>query len=256
MYYFLMNVALIDDMPGELSRIIGIINEYTAASHAPIKTESFTSAEDFLSDYMPHKYLLIFMDIYMEGMNGVEAAKKIRETDKDTLIVFLTTSPDHTFDAFGVHAYQYIIKVPEIDVLRENIFQVLDDVIALRNPSEEGIVISVEGEEKSLPYSDLVYAQTDRNYIKITDREANIFRTRMTFSDISSLLEKDKRFLRINRGIIINMDYIESFGKEICTLKGGYNLPISVRERKSLDQIRRNYVFFKLHNKPVKGGSV
>ena len=81
MYYFLMNVALIDDMPGELSRIIGIINEYTAASHAPIKTESFTSAEDFLSDYMPHKYLLIFMDIYMEGMNGVEAAKKIRETD-------------------------------------------------------------------------------------------------------------------------------------------------------------------------------
>ena len=60
-------------------------------------------------------------------------------------------------------------------------------MIALRSPSEEGIIISIDGEEISLPYSAIVYTQTDRNYIRITDREGKVFRTRMTFSDISKL---------------------------------------------------------------------
>ncbi|MCR5099469.1 MAG: LytTR family transcriptional regulator [Lachnospiraceae bacterium] len=131
----------------------------------------------------------------------------------------------------------------------------MDEVVSLHSISEAGITVSVEGEEKTFPFSSIVFAQTNKNYIRITDRHGQAFLTRMTFSRMRSLLEQDNRFLQINRGIIINMDYIDTFGKDACVLHGGFHLPISVREHKKLDQIRRNYVFFKLHNKHLKGGA-
>lgn len=243
-----MNIALVDDMPGELSRLSGIIEEYATERHIPVELKTLRSAEALLSDYKPLRYTLIFMDIYMDGMTGVEAVRKIRESDNETLIVFLTTSADHTFDAFKVHAYGYVLKVPERDALKTEMWRVLDDVVSLRSITEAGITVSVDGEENFFPYSDIVYAQTEKNYILITDRKSRVSRTRLTFSELRSLLECDSRFLQINRGIIINMDYIDTFENDICELHGGYRLPINVREQKNLDQIRRNYIFSKLHN--------
>ena len=251
-----MNIALVDDMPRELTRLSGIIEEYAADRHIPIELKTFGSAESLLAGYRPLQYTLIFMDIYMDVMTGVEAVKKIRESDSETLIVFLTTSVDHTFDAFKVHAYEYILKVPENDKLKANMWHVLDDVVSLHSLSEAGITVSVDGKEKTFPFSDIVYVQTEKNYIRITDHHGKISLTRMTFSEILSLLGQDSRFLQINRGIIINMDYIDTFGKDTCVLHGGFHLPISVREQKKLDQIRRNYVFSKLHNRQAKGGAL
>ena len=241
-----MNIALVDDMPRELTRLSSIIEEYARSRHIPVELKTFGSAEALLLAYRPLQYTLIFMDIYMDGMTGVEAVKQIREADKETLIVFITTSTDHTFDAFKVHAYEYILKVPENNALKAEMWHVLDDVVSLRSLSEAGITVSVDGKEKTFPFSDILYAQTEKNYIRITDQHGRISLTRMTFSDIHSLLEQDSRFLQINRGILINMDYITDFGKDTCTLKGDVRLPINVREQKKLDQIRQNYVFGKL----------
>jgi len=249
-----MNIALIDDMPQELSRLSEIIREYAQEQHISVEIQTFHSAEDFLADYHPLSYTMIFMDIYMEGMTGVEAVKQIREVDKDALIVFLTTSRDHTFDAFKVHAFQYILKVPENDILKNEVRQALSDAISLHNTFEAGITLSIDGEAKNFPFSGIICAQTEKNYIRITDRQQNSYRTRMTFSAICQLLSKDSRFLQINRGIIINMDYIDTFEKESCVLHGGYTLPVSVRDQKRLDQIRRNYVFSKLQNRTQNGG--
>ncbi|MCR5099468.1 MAG: response regulator [Lachnospiraceae bacterium] len=113
-----MNIALVDDMPQELTRLSGIIEDYGLKHHIPVELSTFASGEALLSDYRPLQYTLIFMDIYMDGMSGVDAVQNIRESDKETLIVFLTTSADHTFDAFKVHAYEYILKVPESEKLK------------------------------------------------------------------------------------------------------------------------------------------
>ena len=245
-----MNIALVDDMPRELTRLSGIIEEYATEHQLPVELKTFNSAEALLKTYRPLQYTLIFMDIYMDGMTGVEAVEKIRETDQETLIVFLTTSADHAFDALRVHAWQYILKVPDRDTLKTDMWHVMDDIVALHSISESGITVNIDGKDQTFPFSGIVLAQTDKkNYIRITDRHGQTFLTRMTFSGIRSLLEQDSRFLQINRGIIINMDYIDTFGKETCVLHGGFQLPINVREQKKLDQIRRNYIFSKLHNR-------
>ncbi|MCR5279932.1 MAG: LytTR family DNA-binding domain-containing protein [Lachnospiraceae bacterium] len=249
-----MNIALVDDLPRELSRLSGIISEYLADNHLPAEIQTFESGEAFLEDFRPLKYTIVFMDIYMNGMSGVEAAKKIRETDNDTFIVFLTTSHDHAFDAFDVHAYQYILKSPDDSSLKASILRVLNDISALRSGTVDMLSFSMDGAEQSVPFESIVYAQSQKNYIQIVDRSGRLYRTRMTFSDLTDSLVKDKRFLQINRGIVVNMDFITSFEKENCELTGGYTFPINVRESKALDQIRQNYVFSKLHSRRFTKG--
>lgn len=245
-----MNIAIVDDMPPETDRLSGIINEYAYDNHMSADISSFSSAEDLLADYRPLQYTLIFMDIYMNGMTGIDAARKIRENDPDTLIVFLTTSPDHAFDAFDVHAYQYLIKAPhgDDDSLRASVFKILDEINSIHSEDATRLTFYVEGSKQSVSYAYIVYVQSQKNYIQIMDRSSNCHRARMTFSEVSDILKNDIRFLQINRGIIINMDYITSFEHNVCCLTGGYKFPINVREQKRLDQIRKNYIFTKLHN--------
>jgi len=245
-----MNIALVDDLPRELARLSEIIAEYASKNHVSVDVTAFNSAEEFLADYRPLQYTLVFMDIYMDGMSGVEAAKKLRETDRDTLIVFLTTSTEHTFDAFDVHAFQYLLKMPDDAAMRQNVYRVMNELADMtRSAERQTLVFSSDGAEQSVAYSDVVFISSEKNYVQITDRARNVYRTRKTFSEVCSVLRKDARFLQINRGIVVNMDCITAFGKDSCELAGGYALPVNVREQKKLDQIRKNYVFSKLHSR-------
>lgn len=128
--------------------------------------------------------------------------------------------------------------------------------MTIQAPSEGSLDFSVDGIQKTLVFSDILYVQSSKNYIQIVDTDGNAMRTRMTFSKVHSILAEDNRFLQINRGIIVNMDCITDFEKDTCTLKDSYSLPINLREQKKLNQIRKNYVFSKLHNRRNTGGTL
>ena len=249
-----MNIALVEDLKDEQMRISHIIKEYASANHINIELSIFNNAESFLDSYRPLKYTLIFMDIYMNEMTGIEAARQIRTVDNDSLIVFLTTSRDHAFSAFDVHAYHYIIKPESEDTLKTSLNKVLDDIVTMHSTNIEKLMISLNGTDTGVPYHNIKYVSSNRNYVQIICKDGSEYHPRMTFSEICNILNKDNRFLRINRGILINMDYITDFG-DTCELEGGHTFPVNVREKKSLNQIRRNYVFNKLHNRHERGGS-
>ena len=249
-----MNVAIIDDQQTDLNNISNIIKDYADKNHIDIDLSAFHNAESFLSNYRPFKYTLIFMDIYMDNMTGIDAARKVREMDKDTPIIFLTTSEDHTLDAFEVHAYHYIIKCVEPAKLKDSVFKVLADITSMQNIKAKNFTFTYNGMEHSIAYHNIKFVQSSQNYVQITDRYENLYRLRMTYSKIYDILGADKRFLQINRGILINMDYIRDFTETTCILEGDCRFPINIRESKSLNQIRKNYIFSKLQNNHLKGG--
>ena len=76
-----MNIALVDDVTFETDRIKFILKNYAAANRMEFEVDSFSSGEEFLSAYEPFRYSIIFMDIYMEGISGVEVARRLRALD-------------------------------------------------------------------------------------------------------------------------------------------------------------------------------
>ena len=76
-----IEIALIDDMGTDQEKIEMLLNDYAAIHSLCFRIKSFSSAEEFFSVFQPYRFSIIFLDIYMEGMSGIEAAKQIRESD-------------------------------------------------------------------------------------------------------------------------------------------------------------------------------
>ena len=89
-----MNIAIIDDLKTDSDRLVELINTYMEQHRLQCRTmDLFSSGEAFLVTFTAGKYHLIFLDIYMDGITGMETAKRIRQTDHDCRIIFITTSP-------------------------------------------------------------------------------------------------------------------------------------------------------------------
>lgn len=246
-----MNIAIVDDSPGDLDALQTVLKEYAAVNRLELSVTTFDNAESLVKHYRPFQYTVIFLDIYMKNMTGIDAAREIRRKDGNTLLVFLTSSDAHMPDAFRLHAYDYIRKPVET----AQIFRVMDDILKRHTESDsQRLYFYSSKRDYSLPYENIVTVMTNANYLEITDCDGVTYKTRMTFASVSDLLCRDKRFLKILRGVLVNMDYITGFDGNSCRLKGGAGLPISVKSGKNIEQTWRNYLFTKIRNESIKKG--
>ena len=239
-----MNIAIVDDSSKDREQITSLLKEYSSISQIKMQLSEFSSAEEFLSGFRSYSFGFVFMDIYMGGMNGAEAAKIIREKDPDIIIVFLTTSDEHMPDAFRVHAYDYIGKPAD----KGRIFKLMDEFTHSGNSlSDESMLnFAANRTQYSLPYSSIIAIKTSNaNYLEITDKKGATYETRMTFSTVSEELQKDSRFLQIIRGILVNMDYVLDIYEGKCLLEGDISLPVNIKKAKELEDTWLNYKFAK-----------
>lgn len=250
LYRMRMNIALIDDTPSENARMKELLAEYAALSHTELDLHCFTCAEKFLQDYKPFLYTAIFMDIYMEKMSGIQAAELLRRIDSETLLIFLTASPNHMPDAFCFHAYEYITK----PVSRERLFHVIDDITKKKTSQENCLSFSSNWQSYSLPYSEIVAVTSSNHRTDISASSGNTYTTRTNFTALYEQLIQDQRFSLIMRGTLVNMDYIILFKDYSCHLETGICLPVNVKNYAVLEQTWKNYVFAKLRRETLEGG--
>lgn len=244
-----MNIAIVDDVERERLQLAELLKQYAAQSGRELRVEQFPNARAFLAAYHPYRYTAIFMDIYMEGIDGIYAAQEVRKLDDETLLIFLTSSGAHMPQAFRCHAYEYLLKPPSA----ERIFALMDEIFRKRIGAAAQLSFKCDGADCSLPYADIVSVLSDGHNTKITDRAGRIFTPRITFESVRTALSGDGRFLLILRGVLVNMAYVVDFENGYCRLEGGSCLPINVRNRSKIEQVWRNYVFCKIRERCFTG---
>lgn len=154
---------------------------------------------------------LIFLDIEMPGINGIELAGLIREYDHNGQIVYVTNYRDYMRKAYRVHAFDYLSKPASY----EDIFQIISDYIGLRDKAESRQIalVTINNENIMISESDMIYiscGHVKRSVIVITNRGDHICRGRI--NDIFALLDK-KDFFMPHRSHIINLRMVKSFVK-------------------------------------------
>ena len=95
-----MRFALVDDKKELRDHVAMLLGEFAAEQRLHYKLDCFASGEDFLNHFTAHSYDIIFMDIFMDGMDGVETAEQIRKFDSHVILIFLTSSQDHMKNAW------------------------------------------------------------------------------------------------------------------------------------------------------------
>ena len=105
-----MRFAVCDDNAADRRQLLSMLQQYCGNHRVQAEIQPFADGRALLQAFAPGKFQILFLDIYMPALTGMEAAKAIREKDTGCQLVFTTTSEDHALESYGVYAAGYLLK--------------------------------------------------------------------------------------------------------------------------------------------------
>lgn len=233
-----MRLAVVDDMANDRLELIDRLHGYFASRRADAEYVEFSSADELLDSFESNDFDVIFLDIYMNEINGIEAARRIRDKDARCRLVFVTSSAAHAVESYTVQANFYLTK--PLDDSRVN--QAMDIVCAELVRDVRYIEVHVGHVPAKIRLKDILWSECagERPMLHLEDRA---LRLDETVTSIFTQLIEDERFLSCNRNVAVNMDWIASVGDSDFMLQNGEAVPIRQRGRAA---VKREFLSYSL----------
>lgn len=237
-----MNIAIIEDSKQELEHISDLIQTYFSKRHIFRTIDTYSDGESFVEHWKSKSYDLIFMDIMMNGLSGIDVARIIRETDSGCLIIFISNSTEFALQGFEVRAFDYLVKPisqEKFDHTMELCQKELVKHIRFIEVKESRTIVK-------LPLQDIIYTDYYNHYIQIHTTE-RVIRSYQQFDTFSPTLLCYPQFLCCYRNCIVNMDRISSIDKNDFIMENGERVPIIRNNRHTIYQKYADYQFLKIN---------
>ena len=213
-----LRIAICEDMDRDAERLSSLIE----SSGYAVEITRFESGGDFLESRPAGRFDLVFFDIYIGKVSGVEAARVLREADESCGVVFTTTSEEHRAEAFDVEADQYLVK--PID--RDKVERVLKKRLSHSERPVNVCRINARGSRMDLPHDSIYYVEVyNHNCLIHTANGIIDTGSTMTIEDFVPLLPPP-RFMRCHQSYIVNLSYVSSIDRDF-TMKNGNKVYIS-----------------------------
>ena len=224
-----MNIAICDDLAQERTELRELLAAYMHEHSLRARICEYNSGEAVLEAFAPGMFSLIFLDIYMQGLTGIQTARKLKEADPNCLIVFVTTSPEHGADAFDVDAYHYLIKPLD----KAKLFAVLHRWQNLLSEIQT-VCLKCGRLNRDIPIREIVYIEVHGRTSTVHTLHETID-TSMTLSSLEAALPPGQ-FVKPIRYCLAALRYIQSIGETTLRLADNRELNISRLERENLRQ--------------------
>lgn len=194
----------------------------------------FASGEALLSSRKA--FDLVFLDIYMDGMTGMETAKMLQKRNSKTPIVFLTSSPDFAVESYEIHAFDYIVK----PLRPERLKAVWERFLSQYRQSPKFLVLNCPGKTEKLPYEQIEFLESDCHYVTIHMADGAMLRINGRLDDFEQQLD-DVRFLRCHKSYLINLNLAEAMDEDFI-MHSGNHVAYRKREKKQLQKTFCDYM--------------
>ncbi len=234
-----MRIAIVDDVAAERSLLRSRLETQVQSRHLSAHFFEFDSGEAFLAAAKEQPFTVVFLDIYMGGISGIETAIELRRFDPECLLVFTTTSTDHALEGFRVRALHYLVKPYD----EEEVGTLLDEILHRIPKADKHIVMKVNGSNVQLSFRDIVSAEHYAHQIHVKTASGRTFITRQSFSEFTAPLKTDERFFVCGRGVIINLEHASDIGNGSFTMDDGSAVGISRDLTKAARQAFMDYLF-------------
>ncbi len=234
-----MKIYLVDDSKVDLVRLERYVKQFAAESGMPVEIIGFLNPDAFLESYEKdeEKPYLVFMDIFMEGMNGIETAKRIREiAGKESRLIFTTSSADHAMEAFEVYADGYLKKPYHYEDFSKAMGRLEG---RFKNESKVVVLRSIR-QDITVHLGQIIFAEASGHKVNVhTDN--NVVVANMSMKEIDKVLLCEPGFIHCGQSYIINIAKVKTYDKEIVELIDGTQIVIPVRLRKTVNEQLINY---------------
>lgn len=228
-------VALCEDKDEDQEKLTALIQ----ASGFPVQLSSYLSGDSFLKEYKAEMFDLILMDIYMEGISGVEAVEQIRKTEKDVPVAFITTSKDFALEGYRLDVAKYMEKPVSLSDI-ENILK----LAAAKKEQQPGITVLSCGKPVLVPVRRLLYAEQNGHYLIFHLLRDKTLRVKGKLDDLTPQLS-DFPFYRCHKSYLVNLSFVIGIDRELMVfhMREGNDVYIRRENLKKSKDAWENWLF-------------
>ena len=227
-------IAVVDDDPKDAALLKNCVEEYCKKKNHPAMVQVYHDGLEFIRSTESHD--IIFLDIQMKKLDGLETARLLRKINKESILIFVTNMAQFAIKGYEVDALDFIIKPASLS----SIVYVMDKAMKRLDGSARAVFSLKTAEGTiSLSSNDITYVEVlDHNLIYHTTRGDYTVRGRL--SDVSEKLDPEK-FVMCNRSFIVNLRHVSSVTADYLLI-GDTRISVSKSHRKELMKRFSNYL--------------
>ena len=206
-----------------------------------IITELFEDGDALILAHSQNPFDIILLDIVMPMLNGIDAAKELREKDKNVKIVFLTSSAEFALDSYTVKASNYLLKPLE----PAQFFTCLDELIFDIKSVSKCIIVKGLDAVYRIPLSNIEHVESQSKHIIFYTSDNKTIESTDPLYTYENILLFEDGFFKCHRSYIINIHHVDSFSPSEVIMQSGCRIPISRSHQKSFEDIYFHVIFEK-----------
>lgn len=242
----MLKIALLDDDKTALLISKGAIESFFQEKNIAISLDAFSSPINFLAMAEEENYRLVFLDIDMPEINGLEVGKKLKGFNPQTDIIYLSQREDLVFDTLQLHPFGFIRKSRIIQDFA-SVLELFVNTALNTNRENKKITISCKTETISADIDQVMYIEGNRNYQTFYLKDGSKFDARVLMSELENKL-KENGFIRVHKGYLVNYLFIRMIGTNEVKLTNNKVLPLSSKRK---DEIMEEYLSVTRKNKSI-----
>lgn len=238
-----LKILLCDDNPLFLESLRTNIRNILNTHKIGAVIHNFTYAEEIPAQLLSScEVFFLDIDFHEREYSGIDIARKIRQSNPDAVIVFVTNYIEFAPDGYEVQAFRYVLK----NKINLKLEQYLSQIVTKLKSMQEMIQISISGEIMTIPLADILYIEANKHKVlihvqKSATQPITSYCFYATLSNIEEQLS-EKGFLRIQKSYLVNMRKLMKFSCSEAILENGTTLRVS---EKNYAEQKRKYLIWK-----------
>lgn len=228
-----MTIAICDDEKTICEQVEKLVKKQMPDCN----TELFASGEALLKE--TKVFDIIFLDIQMDGINGMQAARTLRNKKEEALLIFITGLKEYVFQSFDVSAFHYLLKPIEEKKFAEVFAKAVSEAEKKRGLTEEPFFMKSNGKTIILSRNHILYVESQNRMVNFHTTNKCL----ELYSDMRDLEQQlGRNFYRCHRGYIVNMGHIAEYEKDRISLTNGETIGLSRRKYKEFVKVYMDYL--------------
>ena len=231
----MIRIALVEDEAEVRAQLQGYVQRHTRQYGTEFAVTEFADGMELLDDYRP-VYDILFLDVEMKHLDGMETARRVRELDKDVIIVFITNMAQYAIRGYSVGALDYVLKPVPYFAFSQ---QLLKAVTRLEKRAKRYLTVPVEGGLRRLDTASIYYLESEGHRVHFYTDEGDFSAP----GALKTFEEKltDCPFARCNSGYLVNLAQVRELRQSTVQV-GPCELQVSRPKRKAFLAALTDYI--------------
>lgn len=238
----MIEIAVCDDEKDVLEGIKKKILQYGEKTGLELSVDVFCNAAELGAEIGKNKrYQIYFLDMMMPQMDGIEIGQAIRRSDRQAVIICVTSSKDFAYRAFGIYAQRYLLKPLE----RSAFCEAMDFAVGRANDAGRQMFVKTSDGMRGILHRDVEYVENAGRMLHIYTTEGKEIVSRIlrnSFEKSLKALLEDEDFIQVHKSFLVNLSCVDTYGQSQVVMRSGREIPVSKSRQAAVRSAYFKYV--------------